>query len=89
VTDPINAVSGEITNLLYSRHIAKVAEEVVISTGMATLNEVGAAIDVFESNGVQRESITVLHCTSEYPAPFSEVNLRATPAKTARTEVQR
>lgn len=69
--------SGEITNLPYLRHIAKVAKEVIISTGMATLDEVGAAIDVFESNGVPLESITVLHCTSEYPAPFSEVNLRA------------
>lgn len=69
--------SGEITNLAYLRHIAKVAGEVIISTGMATLDEVGVAIAVFEANGVPRERITVLHCTTEYPTPFSEVNLRA------------
>jgi N,N'-diacetyllegionaminate synthase len=69
--------SGEITNLAYLRHIAKVAGEVIISTGMATLDEIGAAIAVFEVNGVPRARITVLHCTTEYPAPFTDVNLRA------------
>jgi N,N'-diacetyllegionaminate synthase len=69
--------SGEITNLAYLRHIAKVAKGVIISTGMATLDEIGAAIAVFELNGVPRSNITVLHCTTEYPAPFAEVNLRA------------
>lgn len=69
--------SGEITNLAYLRHIAKIAKEVIISTGMANLDEIGAAIAVFEENGIPRSSITVLHCTTEYPAPFAEVNLRA------------
>jgi N,N'-diacetyllegionaminate synthase len=69
--------SGEITNLAYLRHIAKVAGEVIISTGMATLDEIGAAIAVFEAAGVPRARITVLHCTTEYPAPFADVNLRA------------
>ncbi len=69
--------SGEITNLAYLRHIAKVAGEVIISTGMSTLDEIGAAIAVFEGNGVPRALITVLHCTTEYPTPFNDVNLRA------------
>jgi len=69
--------SGEITNLAYLRHTAKVAGEVIISTGMATLDEIDAAIAVFEANGVPRARITVLHCTTEYPAPFTDVNLRA------------
>jgi len=69
--------SGEITNLAYLRHIAKVAGEVIISTGMSTLDEIGAAIAVFEANSVPRKLITVLHCTTEYPAPFNDVNLRA------------
>ena len=69
--------SGEITNLPYLRHIAAVADEIIISTGMATLEEIAAAISVFESVGVTRNRITVLHCTTEYPAPMPDVNLRA------------
>lgn len=69
--------SGEITNLAYLRHIATLAEEVIISTGMATLSEIAAAINVFETAGISRSCITVLHCTTEYPAPIAEVNLRA------------
>lgn len=69
--------SGEITNLTYLRRIASAADEVIISTGMATLEEIGAAIAVFEAGGVPRDLITVLHCTTEYPAPMADVNLRA------------
>lgn len=69
--------SGEITNLAYLRRIAAVAEEVIISTGMATLAEVSAAIAVFEAAGVARSRITILHCTTEYPAPMQDVNLRS------------
>lgn len=69
--------SGEITNLPYLRSIAAVAGEVIISTGMATLEEIGAAIAVFEAASVPRSQITVLHCTTEYPAPMRDVNLRA------------
>lgn len=69
--------SGEITNLAYLRRIAAVADEVIISTGMATLDEIGAAIVVFTAAGVALDRITVLHCTTEYPAPMTDVNLRA------------
>lgn len=69
--------SGEITNLPYLRSVANVANEVIISTGMATLKEISAAISVFEKNGVQRERITALHCTTDYPAPMVDINLRA------------
>lgn len=69
--------SGEITNLTYLRRIACVADEVIISTGMATLAEIDAAISVFEMAGIARDRIAVLHCTTEYPAPMAEVNLRA------------
>lgn len=69
--------SGEITNLNYLRRIASVADEVIISTGMATLEEIGAAIAVFEADGIARDRIAVLHCTTEYPAPMAAVNLRA------------
>ena len=69
--------SGEITNLRYLRRIASVAHEVIISTGMATLEEIAAAIAVFDAVQVPRNCITVLHCTTEYPAPMQGVNLRA------------
>lgn len=69
--------SGEITNLPYLRRMAQLADEVIISTGMSTMEEIGAAISVFEASGTRRQRITVLHCTTEYPAPMREVNLRA------------
>jgi N,N'-diacetyllegionaminate synthase len=69
--------SGEITNLPYLRHIGQLGKAVILSTGMATLGEIEAAIDVFEQAGVSRTKITVLQCTTEYPTPMAEVNLRA------------
>ena len=69
--------SGEITNLPYLRHIGKLRKKIILSTGMATLGEIEAAIDVLEQAGTVRSTMTVLHCTSEYPAPMAEVNLRA------------
>jgi len=67
--------SGEITNLPYLRHIGQLGKTVVLSTGMATLGDIEAAIDVLEQVGTPRTQITVLHCTTEYPTPMNEVNL--------------
>jgi N,N'-diacetyllegionaminate synthase len=69
--------SGEITNLRYLRCIASVADEVIISTGMSTLQDIAAALAVFDVVQVPWNRITVLHCTTEYPAPMQDVNLRA------------
>ncbi len=69
--------SGEITNLPYLRHIASFGKPIILSTGMANLGEIEAAIDVFESGGLRRQNITVLHCNTEYPTPMTDVNLRA------------
>ena len=69
--------SGEITNLPYLRHIGQFSKPVIISTGMATMGDIEAAIDVLEQAGTVRSLITVLHCTTEYPTPMAEVNLRA------------
>jgi N,N'-diacetyllegionaminate synthase len=69
--------SGEITNLPYLSHIGQFSEPVIISTGMATMGDIEAAIDVLEQAGTPRSLITVLHCTTEYPTPMAEVNLRA------------
>lgn len=69
--------SGEITNLPYLQHIGRLGKSVIVSTGMATLGDIEAAIDALEQAGTPRTSITVLHCTTEYPTPMPEVNLRA------------
>ncbi len=69
--------SGEITNLPYLRKVARVANEVILSTGMATLGEVESALTHLMNAGLARHQITVLHATTEYPCPMDEVNLRA------------
>lgn len=69
--------SGEITNLPYLRLAAQLFEEVIISTGMATISEVKDALDVFIAEGIKKEKITILHCNTEYPTPMKDVNLKA------------
>lgn len=69
--------SGEITNLPYLRHIGRLGKDVILSTGMATLGEIEEALNALEAAGTARDRITLLHCTTEYPAPLGEVNLRA------------
>ncbi len=69
--------SGEITNLPYLRHVGRYGKSVILSTGMATLDEVGAALRVLEQAGTSRDRISVLHCNTEYPTPMCDVNLRA------------
>ncbi|HUX91581.1 MAG TPA: N-acetylneuraminate synthase [Gallionellaceae bacterium] len=75
--DHFKIPSGEITNLPYLRHIGRLGKAVILSTGMATMGEIEAAIEALEQVGTLRENITVLHCTTEYPTPMAEVNLRA------------
>ncbi|MDY0101448.1 MAG: N-acetylneuraminate synthase [Lentimicrobium sp.] len=69
--------SGEITNLPLLMKIAGFGKPVLLSTGMANLKEIGEALDVITSNGILLTDVTVLHCTTEYPAPMDEVNLKA------------
>lgn len=78
--------SGEITNLLYLEKIAAIAHEVIISTGMCTLNEIEDAITVVKQNNDIK--ITVLHCNTEYPTPFFDVNLLAMNAIKAKFGVE-
>jgi N,N'-diacetyllegionaminate synthase len=75
--DRFKIPSGEITNLPYLRHVGQLGKAVILSTGMATMGDIEAAIDVLERAGTPRARITVLHCTTEYPTPMAEVNLRA------------
>ncbi|KAG4069160.1 hypothetical protein HA402_012013 [Bradysia odoriphaga] len=69
--------SGEITNLPYLRKMAVSFDKLILSTGMATMDEVAAALAVLYGEGRKKEDIIVLHCTSEYPSPIEDVNLRA------------
>lgn len=69
--------SGEITNLPYLRHVGRYGKPVILSTGMATLDEIRAALEVLVQAGSRRDRITVLHCTTAYPTPMADVNLRA------------
>lgn len=67
--------SGEITNLPYLITIAQTHKPIIMSTGMCTIEEIRDAIDVLRLYGSDR--ITLLHCTTEYPAPYADVNLKA------------
>lgn len=69
--------SGEITNLPYLLKIAKTKKPVVMSTGMSTLDEVRAAVEVLVENGTPKDQLTVLQCNTQYPTPFEDVNLTA------------
>ena len=69
--------SGEITNLPYLRQVASLFPEVILSTGMATIDEIKDAVKVLIDNGVSKDKITILHCNTEYPTPMEDVNLKA------------
>ena len=69
--------SGEITNLPYLRKVGDFGQQVILSTGMSSLEEIDAAIVVLEKAGTPRQLVTVLHCNTEYPTPFQDVNLLA------------
>jgi N-acetylneuraminate synthase/N,N'-diacetyllegionaminate synthase len=69
--------SGEISNKPYLEHVASFGKPIVLSTGMSNLKEIEAAINVLTNNGVLKNDISVLHCNTEYPTPFVDVNLKA------------
>lgn len=69
--------SGELTNLPFLQHLGRKKQDLILSTGMAELDEIQEAIMVLEKAGTPRSRITVLQCTSAYPAPLEEANLLA------------
>lgn len=69
--------SGEITNLPYLRKIGACGQKVILSTGMSELYEVEQALVVLEQAGTPRSQVILLHCNTQYPTPFSDVNLHA------------
>lgn len=69
--------SGEITNLPYLRHVGAYRRRILLSTGMATLADVDAALQALDGAGTARGLVTVLHCSTAYPTPDDQANLRA------------
>lgn len=69
--------SGELTNKPYLIHIAQKKLPIILSTGMADMKEVEQALNILLQYGANKSEITVLHCTTNYPTPFEEVNLKA------------
>lgn len=75
--ETIKIPSGEITDLPYLRKIGSLKKKIIMSTGMANLDEIEVALDILTSTGTPKENITVLHCNTAYPTPFEDVNLLA------------
>ena len=75
--DLVKVPSGEITNLPYLRKAAQLFKKVILSTGMCTMEDIEAAINVFLAEGISEDEITILHCNTEYPTPMNDVNLKA------------
>lgn len=69
--------SGELTNLPYLRKVGSLRKKIILSSGMADLGEIEDALGILMEAGTQKENITILHCNSEYPTPFEDVNLLA------------
>lgn len=69
--------SGEITNLPYLEKAAALFPEIILSTGMATIEEIKDAFQTLVNAGANRSTVTILHCNTEYPTPMEDVNLKA------------
>ena len=75
--DYIKIPSGEITNLPFLRKIAASKFPIIMSTGMCEISDIEAALKPFENQRYSQDKITLLHCTTQYPTPFDDVNLNA------------
>ncbi len=69
--------SGEVTNYPFLKRIAAFNESTILSTGMCDMEDVRAAVDALYKNGLSKENLILLHCNTEYPTPFEDVNLKA------------
>ena len=69
--------SGEITNYPYLEYIGSLKKKIILSTGMSNLIEISNAVNILLKNGTKKNNITLLHCNSAYPTPFSDVNLNS------------
>ena len=73
----IKIPSGELTNLPYLEVASSAGLPIILSTGMSTIPQISASVDILLRNGHDLEDLTILHCTSEYPAPFDTLNMSA------------
>jgi len=69
--------SGEITNIPYLEVLGKFRKNIILSTGMSSIFEIKKAIKILTRNGTKKNNITLMQCTSAYPAPYDEINLNA------------
>ena len=69
--------SGEVTNYPFLKRIAAFNEPTILSTGMCDMDDVRAAVNALYKNGLSKENLILLHCNTEYPTPFEDVNLKA------------
>ena len=69
--------SGEVTNYPFLKYVAAYNEKTILSTGMCDMADVRAAVDALYKNGLSKENLILLHCNTEYPTPFEDVNLKA------------
>lgn len=69
--------SGEVTNYPFLKAMAEAFPRIILSTGMANINEVKTAVSVLLEHGTAKENLSILHCNTEYPTPMEDVNLKA------------
>lgn len=69
--------SGEITNYNYLKTVASFNKKIILSTGMSTIAEIKGALRTLKKYGVKKNKITILHCSTQYPVPKENINMRA------------
>lgn len=69
--------SGEVTNYPFLKRVAAYNEKTILSTGMCDMEDVRAAVNTLYANGLAKENLILLHCNTEYPTPYEDVNLKA------------
>ncbi len=80
--------SGEVTNYPFLKRVASYNEKTILSTGMCDVEDVRAAVEALYKNGLSKENLILLHCNTEYPTPFEDVNLKAMDALRKEFDVE-
>lgn len=80
--------SGEVTNYPFLKRIAQYNEKTILSTGMCDMEDVRDAVNALYKNGLSKENLILLHCNTEYPTPFEDVNLKAMDALRKEFDVE-
>ena len=86
--DIIKIPSGEITNVPILKHIGGLNLPIILSTGMSNMDEIDFALKTLINAGSKKNDISILHCTTQYPAPYKDINLKAMLAIKKRFEVK-